>query len=172
MWEILVTEPVHESGLKILSSDPAVRLKQRMGMSREELLEAVADVHAMITRSGTPLDGEVLAAGEKLRVVARAGVGVDNIDLKEASRRGIVVINAPTGNTLAATEHTFAVMLAVCRKLPQAHQSVISGRWERKRFVGTQLAGKTLLIVGLGRIGSRVAARAKAFGMNVLAYDP
>jgi D-3-phosphoglycerate dehydrogenase len=172
MWEILVTEPVHESGLKILSSDPSVNLKQRMGMSRAQLLEAVADVHAMITRSGTPLDGEVLAAGKYLRAVARAGVGVDNIDLAEASRRGIVVINAPTGNTLAATEHTFAVMLSVCRKLPQAHLSLVGGQWERKRFVGTQLAGKTLLIVGLGRIGSRVAVRAKAFGMNVLAFDP
>ncbi|MFP4481371.1 MAG: phosphoglycerate dehydrogenase [Thermovirgaceae bacterium] len=172
MWDILVTEPVHESGLRILSSDPSVKLKQRMGMSRGELLEAVADVHAMITRSGTPLDGEILAAGKHLRAVARAGVGVDNIDLTEASRRGIVVINAPTGNTLAATEHTFAVMLGVCRKLPQAHRSLVSGRWERKPFIGTQLAGKTLLIIGLGRIGSRVAARAKAFGMSVLAYDP
>lgn len=172
MWEILVTEPVHESGLKILSSDPSVNLKQRMGMSRAQLLEAVADVHAMITRSGTPLDGEVLAAGKYLRAVARAGVGVDNIDLAEASRRGIVVINAPTGNTLAATEHTFAVMLSVCRKLPQAHLSLVGGQWERKRFIGSQLSGKNLLIVGLGRIGSRVAVRAKAFGMNVLAFDP
>ncbi len=172
MWEILVTEPVHEAGLKILSSDPSVTLRQRMGMSRKDLLEAVADVHGLITRSGTPLDGEVLAAGKHLKAVARAGVGVDNIDLTEASRRGIVVINAPTGNTLAATEHTLAVMLAVCRKLPQAHQSVFSGRWERKNFVGMQLAAKNLLIVGLGRIGSRVAARAKAFGMNVTAFDP
>ncbi|MGC9490487.1 MAG: phosphoglycerate dehydrogenase [Thermovirgaceae bacterium] len=172
MWEILVTEPVHESGLKILSSDSSVNLKQRMGMSRAELLEAVADVHAMITRSGTPLDSEVLAAGKCLKAVARAGVGVDNIDLAEASRRGIVVINAPTGNTLAATEHTFALMLSVCRKLPQAHLSLVGGQWERKRFIGSQLSGKNLLIVGLGRIGSRVAVRAKAFGMNVLAFDP
>jgi len=172
MWKILVTEPVHEAGLEILSSDPSVTLRQRMGMSRKDLLEAVADVHGMITRSGTPLDREVLAAGKHLKAVARAGVGVDNIDLTEASRRGIVVINAPTGNTLAATEHTMAVMLAVCRKLPQAHQSVASGRWERKNFVGTQLAGKNLLIIGLGRIGSRVATRAKAFGMNVSAFDP
>ncbi len=172
MWEILVTEAVHEAGLKILSSDPEVNLTQRLGMSRKELLEAVKNVHAMVTRSGTPLDREVLAAGENLKVVARAGVGVDNIDLPEASRRGIVVINAPTGNTLAATEHTFAVMLSVCRKLPQAYQSLIDGRWERKRFTGIQLSGKTLLVVGLGRIGGRVASRAKAFGMTVYAYDP
>lgn len=172
MWEILVTEAVHEAGLKILSSDPEVNLTQRLGMSRKELLEAVKNVHAMVTRSGTPLDREVLAAGKNLKVVARAGVGVDNIDLPEASRRGIVVINAPTGNTLAATEHTFAVMLSVCRKLPQAYQSLIDGRWERKRFTGIQLSGKTLLVVGLGRIGGRVASRAKAFGMTVYAYDP
>jgi len=172
MWEILVTEAVHEAGLKILSSDPEVNLTQRLGMSRKELLEAVKNVHAMVTRSGTPLDREVLAAGENLKVVARAGVGVDNIDLPEASRRGIVVINAPTGNTLAATEHTFAVMLSVCRKLPQAYQSLIDGRWERKRFTGIQLSGKALLVVGLGRIGGRVASRAKAFGMTVYAYDP
>ncbi|MDK2845977.1 MAG: D-3-phosphoglycerate dehydrogenase / 2-oxoglutarate reductase [Synergistales bacterium] len=172
MWEILVTEAVHEAGLKILSSDPEVNLTQRIGMSREELLEAVRSVHAMITRSGTPLDKEVLAAGKNLKVVARAGVGVDNIDLPEASRRGIIVINAPTGNTLAATEHTFAVLLSVCRKLPQAYQSLLDGRWDRKHFTGTQLSGKTLLVIGLGRIGSRVASRAKAFGMTVHAYDP
>lgn len=172
MWEILVTEQVHEAGLDILSREPSVNLRQRFGMSRTELLESVGSVHAMITRSGTPLDREVLEAGRKLKAVARAGVGVDNIDLAEASRRGIIVINAPTGNTLAATEHTFAVLLAVCRRLPQAHQSLLEGGWERKRFIGSQLSGKTLLIVGLGRIGSRVAARAKAFGMNVVAYDP
>lgn len=172
MWNVLVTDTVHEAGLAILEEAGDVKLVRNTGLSRPELLEAVKDADAMMTRSGTPLDREVLQAAEKLRVVARAGVGVDNIDIAEASRRGVVVINAPTGNTLAATEHTFAVMLGLLRRVPHAHASVSGGEWDRKRFMGSQLHGKRLLIVGFGRIGSRVAARARAFGMKVTAYDP
>lgn len=172
MFRVLVTETIHEAGLEVFASAPDVQLEQKIGLGRAELLEAVADVDALVTRSGTPLDREVLDRGKRLRVVGRAGVGVDNIDLAEASRRGIVVINAPTGNTLAATEQTLALMLALVRRLPQAHSSLMSGQWRRKDFMGRQLQGKKLLVVGLGRIGSQVAIRARAFGMDVTAYDP
>lgn len=172
MYRVLVTGSIHQTGLDLLAQAEDVRLEQKTTLSREELLQAVADVDAMVTRSGTPLDAEILEHAPKLKAVARAGVGVDNIDLAEASRRGIVVINAPTGNTLAATEQTMTLMLGLFRKLPQAHASLTGGEWLRKNFMGRQLHGKKLLIVGLGRIGSQVAIRARAFGMDVMAYDP
>lgn len=172
MFKVLVTENIHEAGLEIFASAADVRLEQKIGLSRLELLEAVGDVDALVTRSGTPLDREILEHAGRLRVVGRAGVGVDNIDLAEASRRGVVVINAPTGNTLAAAEQTMALMLGLVRRLPQAHASLMSGQWRRKDFMGRQLQGKKLLIIGLGRIGSQVAIRARAFGMEVSAYDP
>lgn len=172
MFKVLITENIHEAGVALFSAAPDVKLEQKVGLSRAELLEAVADVDALVTRSGTPLDGEILDHARSLRVVGRAGVGVDNIDLAEASRRGVVVINAPTGNTLAATEQTLALMLALVRRLPQAHASLTAGQWRRKDFMGRQLHGKKLLVVGLGRIGSQVSIRARAFGMDVSAYDP
>ncbi|HBG15053.1 MAG TPA: phosphoglycerate dehydrogenase, partial [Synergistaceae bacterium] len=172
MFKVLVTETISEAGLEILRQDKDIKAEVRTGLSREDLLGAVADVDGMITRSGTPLDAEVLDAAKRLRAVARAGVGLDNIDLAEASRRGVVVINAPTGNTLAATEHTMAMMLSIVRRVPQAFSSVTSGEWKRSRFVGRQLSGKRLLIVGLGRIGTQVALRCRAFGMEVTAFDP
>jgi len=172
MYKVLVTETVSDAGLEILRQDREVKLEIRTGLSREELLKAVAGVDGMITRSGTPLDAEVFGAAKKLKAAARAGVGLDNIDLAEASRRGIVIINAPTGNTLAATEHTMAMMLSLVRRVPQACNSVTSGEWKRSRFVGRQLSGKRLLIVGLGRIGTQVALRCRAFGMEVTAFDP
>jgi len=170
--KVLVTDTVSEAGISLLRKEKELQVEVRLGLSREELLEAVADADGMLTRSGTPLDGEVLGAAKKLRAVARAGVGVDNIDLAAASRRGIVVINAPTGNTLAATEHTLAMMLSLVRKVPQAWNSVASGEWKRSRFMGMQLSGKRLLVIGLGRIGTQVALRCRAFGMEVSAYDP
>ncbi|HON33855.1 MAG TPA: phosphoglycerate dehydrogenase [Synergistales bacterium] len=172
MLKVLVTEKISEAGLDVLRQDPEVQLHVKTGLSREELLAEVGDVDGMITRSGTPLDPEILDAAKRLRAAARAGVGLDNIDLAEASRRGVVVINAPTGNTLAAAEHTMAMMLSLVRKVPQAFQSLASGEWKRSRFLGRQLSGKRLLIVGLGRIGTQVAARCRAFGMEVSAYDP
>ncbi len=170
--KVLVTDTVSEAGISLLRKEKELQVEVRLGLSREELLEAVADADGMLTRSGTPLDGEVLGAAKKLRAVARAGVGVDNIDLAAASRRGIVVINAPTGNTLAATEHTLAMMLSLVRKVPQAWNSLASGEWKRSRFMGMQLSGKRLLVIGLGRIGTQVALRCRAFGMEVSAYDP
>jgi D-3-phosphoglycerate dehydrogenase len=172
MHTILVTEHIHESGMNLLSQARDVSVSLRIGLDRTALLEAVSNVDAMLTRSGTPLDREIFDRAPRLRVVARAGVGVDNIDIAEASRRGIVIINAPTGNTLAATEHTMAMMLSAVRRLPHAHASVMNGEWRRKDFMGNQLHGRKLLIVGLGRIGSQVAIRARGFGMEVFAFDP
>ncbi|NLW34300.1 MAG: phosphoglycerate dehydrogenase, partial [Syntrophorhabdus aromaticivorans] len=172
MYKVLVTETVSEAGLELLRQDKDIKIEVRTGLSREDLLKAVSDVDGMITRSGTPLDAEVLGAAKKLRAAARAGVGLDNIDLAEASRHGVVIINTPTGNTLAATEHTMAMMLALVRRVPQAFNSVTSGEWKRSRFVGRQLSGKRLLIIGLGRIGTQVALRCRVFGMEVTAFDP
>ena len=172
MLKVLVTEKISEAGLDVLRQDPEVKLLVKTGLAREELLAEVADVDGMITRSGTPPDPEILEAAKKLRAAARAGVGLDNIDLAEASRRGVVVINAPTGNTLAATEHTMAMMLSLVRKIRQAFSSVTSGEWKRSRFLGRQLSGKKLLVIGLGRIGTQVAIRCRAFGMEASAYDP
>jgi len=172
MWKVMIAESVHEEGARILELAPDVELLLRPKITRKALLAEMESVDAIVTRSGTTIDREFLENAPRLKVAARAGVGVDNIDLAEASRRGVVVINAPTGNTLAATEHTMALMLSMARKLPQAHASVTSGEWERKAFMGFQLHGRRLLIVGLGRIGTQVALRARAFGMDVAAYDP
>lgn len=172
MWKVLVSDHIHESGLTKLSSDPEIQLENRPSVSRGELLEIIGDFQALVTRSGTPLDKEILSRAKNLQVVARAGVGVDNIDLLEASKRGVVVINAPTGNTLAAAEHTMAMMLSLIRHVPQAFRSLSAGEWKRSNFTGIQLHGKKLLIIGLGRIGSKVALRCRSFGMEILGYDP
>lgn len=171
-WKVLVTEPIHEAGLKLLLEAKDINLVQKFGMSRSEFLEELKTTDALLTRSGTAVDATVFDAAPSLKVVGRAGVGVDNVDLLEASKHGVVVINAPTGNTLSAAEHTMAMMLAMIRKIPQAFNSLLRGEWDRKRFMGHQLHGKKLLIIGLGRIGSQVAIRARAFGMEVMAYDP
>lgn len=172
MWKVLVTESIHEEGLRILSEAPDVNLVIKVGIKRDQLMEELKDTDALLTRSGTAIDVAVLNGAPRLKVVARAGVGVDNVDLTEASKRGIVVINAPTGNTLSAADHTLGLMLSLVRKIPQAHGSVLSGQWDRKSFMGHQLQGKRLLIIGLGKIGSQVAIRGRAFGMEVWAFDP
>lgn len=172
MWKVLVTESIHEEGLKILRDAADVTLVERVGISKEEFLAELADADALLTRSGTAIDFHVLESAPKLKVVARAGVGVDNVDLMEASKRGIVVINAPTGNTLSAADHTMALMLSLVRRVPQAHASILAGKWDRKSFMGHQLHAKKLFIIGLGKIGSQVAIRGRAFGMEVYAYDP
>ncbi|WP_242601056.1 hypothetical protein [Thermanaerovibrio acidaminovorans] len=145
MWKVLVTESIHEEGLRILSEAPDVNLVIKVGIKRDQLMEELKDTDALLTRSGTAIDVAVLNGAPRLKVVARAGVGVDNVDLTEASKRGIVVINAPTGNTLSAADHTLGLMLSLVRKIPQAHGSVLSGQWDRKSFMGHQLQGKRLL---------------------------
>jgi D-3-phosphoglycerate dehydrogenase len=168
---VVVAEPFAELGLAVLR-ERGIEVVSLVGSSREQLRAALADADGLIVRSETRVDRELIAAGPRLAVVARAGVGVDAIDVSAASEAGIVVLNTPGANTLAATEQTFALLLSLCRHTPQAVAALRAGVWDRKPLVGTELAGKTLGIVGLGRIGSAVAVRAKAFGMRLVASDP
>ena len=169
---VLVTDTLADSGLAILRAAPDVDLDYRAGLKGADLLRAVAESDALITRSGTAVTPELVNAGERLRIVGRAGVGLDNVDVDACTARGILVINAPTANIMSATEHTMAMLLALCRNIPEAHASVKRGEWTRPKFMGVELSGKTLGVVGLGRIGSRVTVRARAFGMHVIGYDP
>src|SRR5207253_10640152 len=169
---VLVTDTLAESGLAILRAATDVDLDYRPGLKGEELLRAVTESDALVTRSGTAVTRELVNAGKRLRIIGRAGVGLDNVDVDACTERGILVINAPTANVMSATEHTMAMMLALCRNIPEAHASVKRGEWTRSTFMGTELDGKTLGVIGLGRIGKRVTARALAFGMRVIAYDP
>jgi D-3-phosphoglycerate dehydrogenase len=171
-FKVLVPEALGDEGLKILRESPDVELDVKTGLSKQELHKILGEYDAIITRSATTLDKEAIDSGLKLKVIARAGVGVDNVDLHEASRRGIVVINAPTGNTLAAAEQTMALMLALVRKTPQGFMSLKAGEWDRKRFTGRQLNGKKALVIGMGRIGMQVALRCRAFGMELFGFDP
>jgi D-3-phosphoglycerate dehydrogenase len=171
-FRIIIPEALGDEGLRILSEAADVDADVRTGIGRDELLKIIEHYDAIITRSGTSMDKTAIDAAKRLKVIARAGVGVDNVDIQEASRRGIVVINAPTGNTLAAAEQTMALMLSMMRHIPQAHMSLIHGEWDRKRFTGRQLNGKKILIIGLGRIGIQVGLRCRAFGMEILCFDP
>jgi D-3-phosphoglycerate dehydrogenase len=169
---ILVTDTLADSGLAILRAASDMDVDYRPGLKDAALLKAVAESDALITRSGTSVTEELVNAGTRLRIVGRAGVGLDNVDVDACTARGILVINAPTANIMSATEHTMAMLLALCRNIPEAHASVKRGEWNRSKFMGTELDGKTLGIIGLGRIGTRIAKRARAFGMRVIAYDP
>lgn len=172
MQRVLVTDTIAESGLDILRNAGDLELDYRPGLKGDALLAAVAESDALITRSGTAVTPELVAAGNRLRILGRAGVGLDNVDVDACTARGILVINAPTANIISATEHTMAMLLSLCRNIPAAHESVRSGEWSRSQFMGTELNGKTLGVIGLGRIGSRVTTRARAFGMHVIAFDP
>jgi D-3-phosphoglycerate dehydrogenase / 2-oxoglutarate reductase len=172
MHRILVTDTIADSGLAILRAADDIEIDYRPGLKGADLLAAVAESDALITRSGTAVTPELVNAGNRLRIIGRAGVGLDNVDVDACTARGILVINAPTANIMSATEHTMAMLLALCRNIPAAHASVVGGQWIRARFMGTELSGKTLGVIGLGRIGSRVTVRARAFGMHVVAYDP
>ena len=169
---ILVTDPLHRAGLDALAAAPGVTVTAPGKMDRAAALAAIPSADALIVRSGTKVDCELIAAGARLRVICRAGVGVDNVDVEAATARGIVVMNTPDGNTIATAELTLALMLALARHLVAASASVGAGQWERRAFAGTELRGKTLGLVGLGRVGSAVAQRAAAFGMHVVAADP
>ncbi len=171
MARILVTEEIAESGLEKLRAaghDVDIQLKK----SPEELLDLVRGAHALIIRSATTVTREVLEAGTDLIVVGRAGIGLDNVDTEAATERGVMVVNAPQSNTLSTAEHTMAMLLSQARNIPVANAALKAGRWERKEWTGVELADKTLGIVGFGRIGTLVAQRANAFGMQVVAYDP
>jgi len=171
MFHIVVSDPLAEVGLAVLRADD-VRLTAPGKMDRGSLLETIGDADALIVRSGTQVDREVIECGDALKIIGRAGVGVDNIDLAAATERGIIVMNAPSANTNATTEHALALMLALARHVPQGHASLAAGEWARKRYKGFELRGKTLGLVGAGRIGREVGVRALAFGMRVVSYDP
>ncbi len=172
MIKILVADPVSESGLQVFAGNGHFKVETRQKLDEKELKKAVADVDAIIVRSETKITAEVLAAGKKIKIVGRAGVGVDNIDVAAASRQGVVVVNVPGGNTISAAEHTMALLLSLSRNIPEANTSVKAGEWKRSQFTGTELQGKTLGLIGLGRIGREVAKRAQSFGLRVIGNDP
>ncbi|HUU60800.1 MAG TPA: hydroxyacid dehydrogenase, partial [Acidimicrobiia bacterium] len=167
---VVVAEEIAPAGLALLGE--AAEVDSAVGASRADLLARLDGAAGLVVRSATRVDSGLIAAAPALRVVGRAGTGTDNIDLDAATRAGILVVNAPNANALSAAEHTMALLLALARRVPEGDRSVRSGGWERKRLGGVELAGKTLGIVGLGRIGGLVAQRARAFGMSLLAYDP
>lgn len=171
MARILVTEKISDGGLERLRQ-AGHEVDLQLGLTPEALLDAVRGAHALIIRSATQVTAEVLAAGQDLVVVGRAGIGLDNVDTDAATRQGVMVVNAPQSNILTTAEHTMAMLLAQARNIPQAHAALVAGRWERSKWEGVELADKTLGIVGLGRIGKLVAQRALAFGMKVIAHDP
>lgn len=168
--KVLVCDRIAEDGIKILRQGADVDV--RIGLSADELRDIVAQYDALVVRSETKVTESIIEAASRLQVIGRAGVGVDNIDVEAASRKGIVVVNAPTSNTIAAAEHTIALMMALARRVPQAHASLRSGEWQRSRFMGVEVRGKTLGIIGLGRIGGEVARRAQGLLMQVVGYDP
>jgi D-3-phosphoglycerate dehydrogenase / 2-oxoglutarate reductase len=169
--KIFVSDDVSESGLEPLRA-AGFGVEKRTGLKGEELFEAVRDCEGLVVRSETKVTAQLLEAAGALRAIGRAGVGVDNIDVPAATQRGVVVMNAPDGNTMTTAEHTLALLLSLARRVPQGNASLKDGRWERKKFVGVELRGKTLGIVGLGRIGRVVASRARGFEMNIVAFDP
>jgi len=167
---VLVAEKIGDSGISLLREHFNVDVET--GWSRDELADRIGAYDGILIRSATKLDAELLGHADQLRAVGRAGVGVDNVDVAVATKRGIVVANAPESNVITAAEHTMALLLALARNIPQAHASLTSGKWERSKFSGTELHEKTLGILGFGRIGQLVSQRARGFGMRVIAYDP
>lgn len=170
MPKVLVTDQIAQDGIDLLSTEAEVDVHLRP--SPDELLKLIGGYEALIVRSETKVTADVINAADALQVIGRAGSGVDNIDLDAATKRGIVVVNAPTGNTLSAAEHTIALMLAMARKLPEAYTSLRSGLWERQKFLGVELRGKTLGLMGLGQVGTEVARRMRGMEMRVIAHDP
>ena len=172
MPRVIILDDLAQEGLDLLGAAAGIEYEVRTGLKGDDLRQAIAEFDGAICRSGVKLTADVLEGNRRLKAIVRAGVGTDNIDKTAATRAGIVVMNTPAGNTLSTAEHTIALMLALSRNIAPAYQSLIEGRWDRKKYMGTQLAGKTLGIVGLGRIGQAVAVRADALEMRVLGYDP
>ena len=170
--KIIVTDEVSPEGLALLTQEPRIQLDIKLGLKKEELLAAIGEYDAIITRSGTNVDRDLLDAAKKLKVVARAGVGIDNVDVDYASSKGVIVVNAPFGNTNSAAEHTMALLLSFCRNVTIANASLKSGEWKRAPFTGHELKGKVAGVIGLGKVGGRVATRLKAFECEVMACDP
>src|ERR1700736_6448906 len=170
--KVLVADSISTRGIEELSRDDALTISLQTKLSETKLIEIIPEFSALVVRSETKVTAKILTAGARLRVIGRAGVGVDNVDVETATRRGVIVLNAPSGNTVSTAEHAFSLLLCVARKIPQADASMRGQSWERKNFEGVELYNKTLGVIGMGRIGSELAPRAVAFGMRVVAYDP
>jgi D-3-phosphoglycerate dehydrogenase len=168
---ILVSDAVEQGCVDILRSEN-LDVDNRPGISADELKSIIPQYEGLVVRSSTKVTAEVIALGTKLKIVGRAGTGVDNIDVPAATRRGILVMNTPGGNTISAAEHTVSMLMSLARNIPQAHQSITKGEWERKKYTGTEVFGKTVGVIGLGKIGREVALRCKSLGMSVIGYDP
>lgn len=170
--KVLVADPISEKGVEALAAAPGLEVIKQIGISEEELVKLAPELSGIVVRSQTKINARVLEAAESLKVVGRAGVGVDNVDVEAATKKGVIVMNTPGGNTISTAEHAFSLLMSIARNIPQADASVKSGKWNRKAFEGVELYNKTLGILGMGRIGTEIARRAIAFGMRVLAYDP
>ena len=170
MTKVLVSDPIDQLGIDILSQ--VAQVDVRTGLAPEELQQIIGDYDALMIRSGTQVTAPLIEAASRLKIIGRAGVGVDNVDVPTATKHGVIVVNSPEGNTIAAAEHALAMMLALSRHIPAAHSNTASGGWNRKAYVGNELYKKCLGVVGLGKIGSHVARVAQAMGMEVMAYDP
>ncbi|HWJ02504.1 MAG TPA: hydroxyacid dehydrogenase [Verrucomicrobiae bacterium] len=172
MIKVLVADPISQLGIDVLQKDPALQVDVKLKQTEDQLVAIIGEYDALVVRSETKVTKRVIDAAQRLKVIGRAGVGVDNIDLNAAKAKGILVVNTPGGNTIAAAEHTFGMLLALARHVPQAHNDLKEGNWNRTKYTGTELRKKTLGILGLGRIGREVANFARAFGMNIVAFDP
>jgi len=170
--KVLIADAISQRGVDELARDGGLDVSVQTKLSPAKLIEIIPEFAALIVRSETKVTGEILNAATELRVVGRAGVGVDNVDVETATRRGVLVLNAPGGNTVSTAEHAFSLLLCVARKIPQADASLRAKKWSRKDFEGVELYNKTLGVIGMGRIGSELSRRAIAFGMRVIAYDP
>ena len=170
MTKVLVSDPIDQAGIDILTQ--VAQVDQKVGLSPDQLKNIIGDYDGLMIRSGTQVTSDVISEAKKLRIIGRAGVGVDNVDVPTATRKGVLVVNSPGGNTIAAAEHALAMMLALSRNIPQANASMFAGGWDRKKYVGNELYKKTLGVVGLGKIGSHVAKVANAMGMEVIGFDP
>ena len=171
-YRILAADGVSPKGIALLAESPQFKVESSGGLKEDELIARIGELDALIVRGATKVTAKALAAAKKLKVIGRAGVGVDNVNVEVATEKGIVVMNTPGGNTISTAEQTFSLLLSLARKIPQAHASMVAGKWDKKSFEGTELCGKTLGIIGMGRIGGEVARRAIGFGMNVIAFDP
>jgi D-3-phosphoglycerate dehydrogenase len=172
MYKVLVADPVSEQGLKIIEELGNVQIDVKLKLSEDEIAAIISDYDALIVRSGVKVTKKIIDNAHKMKIIGRAGVGVDNIDVEAATAKGILVVNAPEGNTIAACELTVGMMFALARSIPQAHSDLVKGNWERKKYLGIELRGKILGVIGLGKIGGEVAKRAIAMEMKVLGYDP